>query len=804
MSSKKKNKNYSISINLKEEIASPHVLDLSSCGGYPEGAKKIDDEYDNENTVGISDVGTGHCPVRAKSNWRCFKIGIRLFWLSLFDRDFIEPRSMRMHPGSAPHRFKELFVVGLFSLAFKGICKILDAFAALFRPYLETERESIEQEEKPKGILPRSLKLREAVAVFIIVAFVVVLPLRLFLTYEGLIGIKEKITDAGEAMLGHISLAARDIEAEGRNEVIQKVEEQLSFASGQINEINFLLRNIISILPEKGEQFKSGDLLLKAGTELTYAATVFNNRFSQFEKAEKISDKFSYIKMGVEDSLPYLVGAENYLNRVEENAFPLEIEGKIKQIKKMISEVISGADEFLRVSEVVLNILGVNEQKRYLLIFQNNNEIRPTGGFIGSFAEIAVYEGEIEKTYFPGGGSYDIDGGLLTRLVPPEPLQLIAGRWYFRDSNWFPDFPSSAKKMMWFYEKSGNGTVDGVITINASFVENLLKIVGPIEMPEYEKVLTAENFIDEVQYAVEIEYDKEENKPKQILADLMPILIERIMKITNENMFEMGGILANALQSRDIQFYFTRDEIEQIVLDVGWGGEIKNTSGDYLAVYNSNIAGQKTDGVINETIEHETRIDKDGSITDTVYVTRTHHGVKGDLFTGVRNVNYARVYVPRGAVLLKAEGFAAPEERFFDTIEDGCVRDEDIDELERLVAIDSKSGTKITEEFGKTVFGNWVMVDPGESITYSLTYRLPFKIEFQKPSFLENLFNEESRPIAPYNFFIQKQSGSDNTSFTHQTYFPENMEGEWGYNKESDILQKLDSDKFFGKLIKFL
>ncbi|MEA3272064.1 MAG: DUF4012 domain-containing protein [Patescibacteria group bacterium] len=772
--SKKTTKDYSINIGLSsEEISSPHVLNLKE--------KNVETLY----ATSISEE-----TIIKRSWWRRFKADLFLLFSSHKDYPTIRASSENYHP-----RFKELFIVNLIGLILLIIWKIIDAFLSIF-----TKKE--DKTEECAGLLPRRLKLREAILVFVIVAFVIILPLRLFLTYEGLEDVKERIVSAGDAALGHITLAFENPSVQARNEALVKVEEQLSFATGQIGEINFLLRNVISILPEKGEQLKSGESLLSAGTELTYAAAVLNNRFSQFEEAEKISDKFSYIKMGIEDALPYLIGAKNKLDEVNENLLPEGAQEGVAQIKKMVDGVVLGVDEFLKVSDIILNILGTDEPRRFLLIFQNNNEIRPTGGFIGSFAEVAIRDGEIIKTYFPGGGSYDLDGGLLARLIPPEPLQLIASRWHFRDSNWFPDFPSAAKKMMWFYEKSGGGTVDGVITINASFVENLLNFIGPIEMPEYEKVLSADNFIDEIQYAVEIEYDKEENKPKQILADLMPILIEKLMNETKEDMFEMGNVLDDALHSKDIQFYFTKDEIEEKVLEFGWGGEIKQTTGDYLAVINANIAGQKTDAVIDEKIEQRTSIDKNGNIINSVIVTRTHNGIKGDLFTGVRNVNYVRVYVPKGSTLLNVEGFAMPEAYFFDTPEVGCAPDKDVFELEQITMVELASNTKVTEEFGKTVFGNWTMVDPGESTTYSLTYRLPFALSFEKPSFLESLFNKDNVSISSHNLFIQKQSGSNNTSFIHQIRLPENMEEAWNYSEEPTVLQKLDSDKFFGKLIK--
>lgn len=844
VSSKKiKKKSYNINIESKGGVdLSPHILNLRELDFKENEGVKIEIQEKNilssraecgevegslKDDRSLSDFSaplptvSGRLPagrqemtkeLPKRNNWRYFKIKMRLFLVSIFNPKLLESSSLK--PKSS---VQELFVVQIISTTFLITWRVikfscwtiwffLNSFISLFRKD-EVEDEPLPQNERINKLrdklIPRQLKMREAVVVFVIVAFAIIMPLRLFLTYEGLNEIKQSILGAGEAALGHMSLAFEDTSVEGREEVLEKVEGELNFAAGEIGEINFLIRNLISILPEKGEQFQSGKALLSAGSELTYAASLLNERFGQIENTENLSEKFNFINAGIEEATPYIESANGFLGEVEEDALPEEAKDGVKKLKKMVSGILVGINDFKKTSDIILNILGINEPRRYLLIFQNNNEIRATGGFIGSFAEVYVRDGKIEKTYFPGGGSYDLDGGLRVRLVPPEPLQLISGRWQFRDANWFPDFPTSAEKISWFYEKSGGGTVDGVITINASFVENLLAFLGPIEMAEYGKALTADNFIDEVQYAVEVEYDKEENKPKQILADMMPILIDRLMEKTNEDLFKLGDVFTQGLKTRDLQFYFNNEDLQNKIVDFGWGGEIKQTAGDYLAIFNSNIAGQKTDKVIDEKIEHTTLVDENGNIVNVVKVTRTHNGVKGDLFTGVRNVNYARVYVPQGSVLLQVTGFNVPEAHYFDTIEDGCVLDEDVAESQKLVMVDPQSGTRVTEEFGKTVFGNWTIVDPGESTTYAVAYQLPFKLDFKEPGFFEKLFNEESAPLASYNLFIQKQSGSTKTNFTHILNLSENMTETWNYNEGDNMdIVKLNQDLFYGTLIK--
>ena len=147
---------------------------------------------------------------------------------------------------------------------------------------------------------------------------------------------------------------------------------------------------------------------------------------------------------------------------------------------------------------------------------------------MGSVAEVSFDRGSVKSIKVPPGGTYDIKGQLLAHVISPDPLHLINPHWQFQDSNWFPDFPTSARKMLWFWSKSGQPTQNGVISINASLVERILEITGPIDMPEYGKVIDKSNFMLETQKAVELEYDKQANTPKKFIGDLTQEMMKRL------------------------------------------------------------------------------------------------------------------------------------------------------------------------------------------------------------------------------------------------------------------------------------
>ncbi|MFA6503603.1 MAG: hypothetical protein WCT54_01450, partial [Patescibacteria group bacterium] len=120
-------------------------------------------------------------------------------------------------------------------------------------------------------------------------------------------------------------------------------------------------------------------------------------------------------------------------------------------------------------------------------------------------------------------------------------------------------------------------------------------------------------------------------------------------------------------------------------------------------------------------------IQADGSIVDTLTIDRTHNGQKGELFRGVRNVQYLRVYVPNGAELLDAKGFEPPPENYFKKTLELDKPDPDLLAIEN--SAQSAMGTVWTAVEGdRTVFGGWLQLDPGKSQQIVLSYRLPFTV----------------------------------------------------------------------------
>lgn len=507
-------------------------------------------------------------------------------------------------------------------------------------------------------------------------------------------------------------------------------------------------------------------------------------------------DVFLSTKSNLKTAKDEIQLAVQNIDKINIDDLPEDKKNKFLEVKQKMPQVLLLTESFLDNSGIFIDLLGGNGPRKYLFLFQNNQEMRPTGGFIGSYGLLDIKNGHVRKFFIDG--IFNPDGQLREKIVPPTPIQKISAAWSLHDSNWWPDFPTSAKKAISFYEKTGGPTVDGIITITPTVMQKLLEITGPMEMEEYDVTLDSENFIEKTQYEVEIDYDKEENQPKKILADLAPQVLEKIFNAKDvTSVSRVLNVLSTSLGQKQILLYSENSDLQKIISQEGWSGEILDSEKDYLSVINTNINGYKSDGIIEENIEHRAEIQEDGSIIDNLTITRKHNGGNSDYsWWNKVNADYLRVYVPEGSKLLEVSGqtreFNDPP-LDYDAL--SFKRDPDVESEEKNMDIDRETGTRTYKEKGKTVFANWAYVSPQETVVIRYRYLLPFKI----------FSSEDKKTTDSYSLLVQKQSGSIGSQFVSEINYPNFYKLEWNYPNivqnsanRIKIEDRMDSDKFFG------
>ncbi len=384
-------------------------------------------------------------------------------------------------------------------------------------------------------------------------------------------------------------------------------------------------------------------------------------------------------------------------------------------------------DEAVSILEITVPILGYPTPKTYLVLLQNADEMRPTGGFIGNVGLMRVDAGDLAHIGFED--VYAVDGPVANtwKEPPPEIMRRELGvpAWFLRDANWSPDFPDSAERIMDFYVremKLGRNTdvqVDGVIALEPELFRQLLLITGPIVVDG--KTFGADNFFDQLQYDVEQGFYLEDNLPvaqrKEIVAKVGDELIAKLTSQPAGRWSSMLDIVAKSLDQKNVLIYSHDRNLQSLIDARGWGGRTLGAAGDELWVIDANLAALKTDGVMDKQIIYSVDATDPAGPVATVRLRYTNTN-RRLTWRYTRYRSYTRVYVPEGSELLSWSG------------------------------ISNNKNPDVMRELGKTVFGGFWIVQPGATGELVFRYRLPARVASNIAS-------------GPYTLLVQSQPGAE-------------------------------------------
>lgn len=615
---------------------------------------------------------------------------------------------------------------------------------------------------------------------FAAVFLILVIPVKTLWLAESVSKTQATIIAQGKQAVANLQGGLNAVDAQDYSQAKAKfLQANADFAGikQQVQSYNSTVISLVEILPTLGPKVAFANQLIEVGQNLSQAAAILS---ATANGDQSVTASLDGLAERVSNVATILAKANNTIALIPIDQLPPEYQDKITEIKKMLPALTGELRQAQSMFKVSTTLLGAQKLSRVLFVFQNNRELRATGGFVGSFAVADFDQGKMTKFELPGGGTYDVAGGLKTSIVPPYALQLLGNTWNMWDANWWPDFPTSAKKIAWFYQKSGGTTVDAVIAVNSDVLQQLLAKIGPVEIPEYGLTVTADNVYDVIQQEVQVDYDKKLNQPKKVLADLAPLIIQKVLDYPQK--VQIGSVLIKAINQKDIQFYSTDSTTAEQLETLGWSGSMAtNPDGDYLQVVSTNLGGGKSDAYIKRHIDHRAEIRANGDIIVTTTVTKTNNAPATDTLGYFNNVDFTRIYVPQGSVLLSAGGFKAPDSSLFGLVDSNSQIDQDLKAISGDSIIDDSSGVRINNELGKTVFAHWMQVKPGQTTTAFVTYRLPFKIALSDASgsLFINYWSPQYQDVDAYSLLLERQSGVHDISYDASVVLDPNMTIVW-------------------------
>lgn len=409
-----------------------------------------------------------------------------------------------------------------------------------------------------------------------------------------------------------------------------------------------------------------------------------------------------------------------------------------------LQEKIEGADNFL---DAFIPWLASSTPHHVLVLFENPSEMRPGGGFLGSYADVTVASGTI--TNISVHDIADVDAGFAPKIVPPLPLQLENNNFRPADANWFLDFPTSASETIRFFEESklyASTTFDGAIAITPQVASDLLSITGPVTISSTSTkpkiastTFTSANLLVQIQNIVqqgqaqsaEAVGTGQSTYPKAVLGELSQAIFMQLASSTPDQKQQLLSTALDWITDRDAMGYFTNPAFENFIMSYSGAGDVyqlpQNFNGDYLAIADADINSDKSELYIAQNVSFDAQIGADGTITDTLKITRTHNGNQSPYWWyQTSNQDYLQIFVPDGSSLTYETGgvvkkittpvnYAAPR--------NGYSTDPTI------AAIASSTQPFLLypaltshEEDGKEVFATWTMTMKGKTTALEFDY----------------------------------------------------------------------------------
>jgi hypothetical protein len=432
----------------------------------------------------------------------------------------------------------------------------------------------------------------------------------------------------------------------------------------------------------------------------------------------------------IHNAAPEIAQARIALGRVQTAYAQIEVDEtwpwRVQQLWPYGETYLPLAVEGLTVAEVLPILLGQQEPRTYLLVAQNEEELRASGGFISGAGLLTVADGQIGEVSF--SDAYDVDDYRNKPYAfPPDPLYRFMGSelFLFRDSNFWADFPTTAEQAMALYSYGQDVPLDGVIAFDQRFLQLLVAAFGEVEVAELEMTLTEQN----IQQALRQAWAEGDgagawvNTRKSFMGPMAQALRQKVDEdLSSLEPQAVLRLLAEGVGQKHVQVYVRDTAVAQALAEAGWDGRLNPVAGeDFLLVVDHNMGFNKSNALVTQSLSYAVDL---GTNTAVVEISYTHagattptgclpeipayrEGLQYDELVNRCFWNYQRLYVPSGSELLQASEHPVPAESLF-------------------AGGDWAGQAQVgTGEHGLTTFSNFFLLPQASTLTTSYEYRLP-------------------------------------------------------------------------------
>lgn len=415
----------------------------------------------------------------------------------------------------------------------------------------------------------------------------------------------------------------------------------------------------------------SAQEIITSSTQLQKKGTVFLTTLVQKDKSSYEIEQLSLQKDAIIHDFQILHQNISIIQAKLPTWTPELVE--LKQKLNETSQTFDAIEKFLPFLD---SIFAKGTTKKYVLLFANNMEIRPGGGFIGSFGLVTMKDYTMEelKIY----DVYDADGQLTAHVEPPKPISqyLNQTHWFLRDSAFSPDFYENYEQARFFLDKEIQETnIDGGILLTTTTVQNLIESIGSLYVPDFKETVTKDNFYLKAQLYAEKEFFPGSIQKKKFLSSVMNQMMIDLEKAPPNKLFSM---LQKSLDEKQMVIYMNDPKLQDAVNDLYWAGrtikpkcsrpDVANCVVDYLFPYDANLGVNKANFFVSRPVNLNINITKNGNVTNELTMQYKNDSYE-DVFPGGTYKNYLQILLPPTATVQEVTIDNVKVEQFDEKVE---------------------------------------------------------------------------------------------------------------------------------------
>lgn len=453
-----------------------------------------------------------------------------------------------------------------------------------------------------------------------------------------------------------------------------------------------------------------------------------------------------------------------------EDNLPPEISEKINTFQKPLMLLGNTAD-------ALPDLLGFYQKRKYLVLFQNNMELRPGGGFIGSFGTLEIRNGKIGKLKI--NDVYDADGKLSTHVEPPFLLKRYMGsqHLFLRDSNFDVDFIADAQRARNFLEMETGEKVDGVIAVDTDFVKAMIELYGPLDIPDFRETVSGDNFYLLTQTHAEKDFFPGSTQKKDFLRAVYNALDAKISGNYSIQFEDIASKISDLIAKKHLLIAMPDTDTQMILSVNKLSGTLQdnrkkedNKILDFFSINEANIGVNKSNFYLKRNIDQKVTIEENGKISEKINIVYENSSGKESVFGGDYK-NYLRFILPANAVLQSVEvngtniATTAAITNVNEYTKKGFIPPNQL-EVEK------------TANFGKMIYGFLVIIPMSTSQKISINYTLP------------DILNPDKGSII-YDLYAFKQPGTGSDPYSVSIIYPKTFQVVQSYDGFSDVGGKL-------------